>query len=263
MLLAALLTNLLLATAAIAAPGSLIEARRARRAAALAARGGSHQTSPLQRSELSRSNSSNVVFSSNWAGASWETYPAGTFTKVTGTFTVPTPTGADGSASAWVGIDGDTCQTAILQTGIDFHISSGVVSYDAWYEWYPAFAFFFNGITISSGDVIRLTVVATTTKSGTATIENLTTGVTVSQALTSHHALCEQNAEWIVEDYSQGGKLVPFCNFGSVTFTNAAATLASGGTIDPNGATEIDMQQNGQVLTSVSESPGSVTIQYV
>lgn len=54
----------------------------------------------------------------------------GTFTAVTGTFTVPTPTGSDGSSSAWVGIDGDTCGSAILQTGVDFTISGGQVSYD-------------------------------------------------------------------------------------------------------------------------------------
>lgn len=56
-------------------------------------------------------NETNVEYSSNWAGA----VLIGTgFTSVTGTFTVPTPTTA-GSGSAWVGIDGDTCGTAILQ----------------------------------------------------------------------------------------------------------------------------------------------------
>lgn len=53
----------------------------------------------------------------------------GTWRSVTGTITVPTPTGS-GSASAWVGIDGDTCETAIVQTGLDFTISGGEVSYD-------------------------------------------------------------------------------------------------------------------------------------
>lgn len=53
---------------------------------------------------------------------------------MTGTFTVPTPTGKDGAASAWVGIDGDTCGSAILQTGVDFTISGGEVSYDGEYS---------------------------------------------------------------------------------------------------------------------------------
>jgi hypothetical protein len=34
---------------------------------------------------------------------------------------------------------------AILQTGIDFCIQGGEVSYDAWYEWYPDYAHDFSG----------------------------------------------------------------------------------------------------------------------
>jgi len=204
-----------------------------------------------------------VQYSSNWAGAVWDSYPAGSFYQVTGTFTVPTPSSPDGSASAWVGIDGDTCGNAILQTGIDFNYQAGSVSYDAWYEWFPDFAFNFNGISINSGDVIRLTVTASSTTSGTALIENLSNGQQVSQFITSSSALCEQNAEWIVEDFDSGGSQVPFCNFGTVSFTNAVAYLNGGGTISPNGATELDILQNGQVLTSVSESSDGVTISYV
>ncbi len=42
------------------------------------------------------------------------------------------PSGASGAhyASAWVGIDGDTCGTAILQTGLDFNVDGSSVSYD-------------------------------------------------------------------------------------------------------------------------------------
>jgi hypothetical protein len=34
----------------------------------------------------------------------------------------------------------------VLQTGIDFCIQGGEVSYDAWYEWYPDYAHDFSGI---------------------------------------------------------------------------------------------------------------------
>ncbi len=132
----------------------------------------------------------------------------------------------------------------------------------AWYEWYPAFAHNFN-LAINSGDVIKLTVTASSTTSGTAVIENLTSGQQVSKTLSSTHALCEQNAEWIVEDYEQGGSLVPFCDFGTVAFTNAYATTTSGSHITPNGATIIDIEQNNKVLTSVSENSNGVTISYV
>jgi hypothetical protein len=47
----------------------------------------------------------------------------GTYKSVTATFTVPKASGSSGaSASAWVGIDGDSCGNAILQTGLDFNV---------------------------------------------------------------------------------------------------------------------------------------------
>ena len=63
-------------------------------------------------------------------------FSQGTYTQVTATFTVPTPqlpSGETGmhAASAWVGIDGDTCGSAILQTGLDFTVDEdGSASYD-------------------------------------------------------------------------------------------------------------------------------------
>jgi len=255
----ALLSNVLLASVALAAPSS-----NARLASRIERRRATRQGLPMKASESSlASNASHVEFSSNWAGAVWDTLPSGTFTSVTGTFTVPTPTGANGAASAWVGIDGDTCGTAILQTGVDFTITSGRVSYDAWYEWFPAFAFDFTGITISAGDVITTTVTATTTKSGKAVITNKSTGVTVTKSLTSTSALCQENAEWIVEDFEENGGLVAFADFGKVTFSSASATLATGGTLSPSGATTIDIEQNSKILTSVSTSSSGVTVTYV
>jgi hypothetical protein len=71
-----------------------------------------------------------------------------TFTAVTGKFTVPTPKKPSGSsgthaASAWVGIDGDTCETAILQTGVDFTIDEDDnVSFDGMIA--PTWLLFFS-----------------------------------------------------------------------------------------------------------------------
>jgi hypothetical protein len=254
----ALLTNLLLASAALAAPSTLAD-RIARRRAG-------RQSLPNHRIDSAESPSSevsNVEFSENWSGAVWDSFPAGTFKTVTGTFTVPTPSGTSGAASAWVGIDGDTCGTAILQTGIDFTISDGRVSFDAWYEWFPAVSFDFSGISVAAGDEIILTVTATTTKSGTAVIENVTTKQTVSKSLTSTSALCLENAEWIVEDFEEGSSLVPFGDFGTVTFTNAVATTVSGTTVTPSGATLIEIEQSNKVLTSVSTSGNNLIVSYV
>jgi len=261
---ASLLTYGLFATAAFARPSPGLSGRLARRA-------GAHQGGVKIPSNgpASLTNITHAETSSNWAGAAFES-PAGTYKSVTGTFVVPTPkvpTGSSSSgsfaASAWVGIDGDTCGTAILQTGIDFTVSGGRVSYDAWFEYFPAFATDFTGITVAAGNTIKLTAVVASATSGTVTIENVSTGVTVSKALTSSARLCQENAEWIVEDFEEGSSLVPFANFGTVEFTNAEAVTTAGTTVGPSGAVVIDLEQNSKVLTSVSTGSTSVTVTYV
>ncbi|RDL41398.1 Uncharacterized protein BP5553_01377 [Venustampulla echinocandica] len=214
-------------------------------------------------------NQTNVAYSTNWSGAVLTSPPAGTtFNGVSATFVVPTPKVPSGqsksgtySASAWVGIDGDTYQNAILQTGVDFTISNGAVSYDAWYEWYPAQAFDFSGISISAGDSITVSVTSTSSKAGKAVITNNSKGKTVSKSLTSSAALGGQNAEWIVEDFESNGSLVNFANFGTVTFTNAVATTGSG-SVGASGADILDIKQSNTVLTSAAESGSSVTVSY-
>ena len=133
----------------------------------------------------------------------------------------------------------------------------------AWYEWYPDYAYDFSGITFKAGDTVTITVQASSKTAGKAWIRNHRTGKTVSHAFSGQPALCEYDAEWIVEDFSSGGGLVPFANFGSVTFTGASATPNSGSAVGPSGATLIDIEQNSQVLTSVSTTSSSVTVSYV
>ncbi|KAL1845831.1 hypothetical protein Plec18167_009265 [Paecilomyces lecythidis] len=268
-----LLSNALFAASVLAAPrgGGL-----ARRLEARAVR--SHQSHPLipEGSTTTKapngSNDTHVQYSSNWAGAVLESPPSGqTFNQVSGVFTVPTPSapsGASGSsaASAWVGIDGDTYTNAILQTGIDFTVGDdGSVSYDAWYEWYPDYAYDFDGFDISSGDVISLSVKSSSSSSGEVVIENQTTGKQVSKTLSapdSSSTLGGQNAEWIVEDFEQGNNLVPFADFGSVTFSNAEANTGSG-SVGTDGATILDIRQNNQVLTDTTiPSSSEVTVTY-
>ena len=136
----------------------------------------------------------------------------------------------------------------------------------AWYEWYPGLALIFSDISISAGDAISLSVIASSTTSGRARIANVTNGKTVEQILTSNTPLCGQSAEWIVEDYDylHSTNLVPFADFGTVTFTGAVAagTGGSGYYAASQGSTT-DIEQNGQVLTSTSvSSEFSVTIKY-
>jgi hypothetical protein len=272
---AAILSTTLLATAAFAAPltakrQARYEARRlARSESGVTERHGNPAFKPDTQELLHLNSTSHEEYSSNWAGA---ILIGSGYTAVTGQFTVPTPKVPSGSsssgtysASAWVGIDGDTWGNAILQTGVDFTISNGKVSYDAWYEWYPDYAYDFTGITISAGDVIKVTVTAASKSSGTAVIENVTTGKSVSHTFSSgstEGSLGEVNAEWIVEDFESDGSLVNLVNFGTVTFTGAQAT-DDGAKVGPSGATLIDIKQNNKVVTSSSVTSNSVKVSYV
>lgn len=117
MKVAAAVSTLLLVGSAVAAPGTAIRAERQRKRIA-----GRHGN-PIRRIDAAaQTNDTNVEYSGNWAGA---ILIGSGYTSVTGTFTAPTPS-TEGSGSAWVGIDGDTCTTAILQTGIDWTLSGKV-----------------------------------------------------------------------------------------------------------------------------------------
>ncbi|KAI0376003.1 peptidase A4 family-domain-containing protein [Hypomontagnella monticulosa] len=255
---------LLCTNMALAAPGTAM--RRQRAAERLAERRISRASNTLQpvEGELSASSgndTAHVEYSSNWAGA---VLIGSGYKSVTGSIVVPTPKTPSGgssskqySASAWVGIDGDTCQTAILQTGVDFTVQGSKVSFDAWYEWFPDYAYDFSGISIKAGDTITMTVTASSKSAGTAVIENETTGQKVSHSFSGESdALCQTNAEWIVEDYSSGGSLVSFADFGTVQFTGASVNGGTG----VSGATIIDIQQSSKVLTDCSTSGSSTVV---
>ncbi|KAJ5892391.1 peptidase A4 family-domain-containing protein [Penicillium tannophilum] len=284
----AAVSSMLLATAAFAAPltskrQARNEARRLSRAEIRSVQRHSNPPyKPGTREVINFNETTEEEYSSNWAGA---VLIGSGYTAVTGTFTVPTPKSTSGNgggsgggfgggfadssssysaASAWVGIDGDTWSDAILQTGVDFIVEGGQVSYDAWYEWYPDYAYDFSDIDISAGDEIKVTVEASSKASGIATIENISTGQSVSHTFSRdvEGDLGELNAEWIVEDFEEGDSLVSFADFGSVTFSNAQAT-DNGSTVGPSGATIMDIEQDGEVLTSTSSTSDSVTVTYV
>ena len=155
---------------------------------------------------------------------------------------------------------------AILQTGVEFLVEGTQTSYEAWYEWYPDYSHTFTGFAVKPGDSIRTTVKATSLVAGTATVENLTTGKSVSHTFSNEGSLgslCQTNAEWIVEDFESGSALVPFANFGSVSFTGASY-VTGGSTKGVTGASILDVKQGNTVETNCALSGSSgVTCQYV
>jgi hypothetical protein len=119
---ATILSALLCAEAALAVPANRVQARSLARRESRARR-----SAPFK-----NTTDVHATVQSNWGGAILESSQV---TKVSAVANAPLGGGGSSAAgSAWVGIDGASCQTAILQTGFDWY---GDGTYDAWYEWYP------------------------------------------------------------------------------------------------------------------------------
>jgi hypothetical protein len=126
--------------------------------------------------------------------------------------------------------------------------------------WYPDIKYFSN-FTISAGDVIKHTLSVFSTTSGEARIDNLTNGNTASESLNSSIPLCLQGAEWTVEGLLLN---VPLIDFGTVAFVDAVVGgIAGTYTPSRSDATLYNIEQNNQLLTSISANGSSVTIKYV
>lgn len=130
--------------------------------------------------------------------------------------------------SAWVGVSD---ASSIVQAGVSWAVtvsSAGVYSYqyNAWYEWLPYGATNVN-LVVNAGDIIDIWCESTSSTAGWCIINNLSTGVETMYPMTapSGTSISGTTVEWIVEDFSSGG-LVPFANFGEVTFTNCVAVAS-------------------------------------
>ncbi|KAK1237989.1 hypothetical protein MKX08_002568 [Trichoderma sp. CBMAI-0020] len=254
---------LLVASAAMATP---LGARKQAAMDALRARNAARRSNKFQASSSTHVNSTADVESTNWAGAALTTSG---ITEVTGTFTVPKPTVPSGGSSsteycgaAWVGIDGYS-DADLIQTGVLWCVQNGQYLYEAWYEYLPAALIAYSGITVTAGSVVTVTATKTGNNSGTTTLTS--GGRTVSHTFSNQNSpLPGTSAEWIVEDFTSGSSLVPFADFGSVTFTGSSA-LVNGKTVTPGSgsSTIIDLENSrGQIITSTSISGSSVTVNY-
>jgi hypothetical protein len=196
-----------------------------------------------------------VSYNSAWAGAILIAPPTGQiFNAVSGTFTVPTPsypsgvTSGEYPAAIWVGIDGNT-DGIILQSGIEIWITgAGDYSYTAWYEWYPDASINFSAsqLSLTAGDVISISIKATNSSEGVVIMENVTTGQSVTQIVTSPGSASDlqgQSVEWIIEAYNPSSGGGPYlADFGSVLFTNAVAGTSGGEKLGPTGAQLADIE---------------------
>ncbi|KUJ12343.1 concanavalin A-like lectin/glucanase [Mollisia scopiformis] len=263
-----ILSSVLFASAAVAAPSTLaerVQARKERRANP----GSSHLPIPAPDSAGFATEPGNAtLYYTNWSGGIIQSPPSGTtFFAIDGSFVVPEPAPPVSGAGTWYGTAwvGIYDNNAILQSGVDWGVtvsSSGAYSYqyNAWWEWYPNGWTDYN-LVVNAGDQISVLCDAGSTSSANCLTVNQNTGDQVSQTLTapsSSSTLQATSAAWIVEDFSSGG-LVPFANFGTVTFTDCTAVagvnFANGQNLYPNSgtATPADIvASSGSVITAVT-----------
>jgi hypothetical protein len=161
--------------------------------------------------------------SQNWAG-----YAAsgGTFTSVSGTWTVPqfTPDSPAGADATWVGIGGLTSRD-LIQAGTQQSVSgNGSTRYETWVETLPQ-ASHPVPLTVSPGDSVTISISQQPDAADAwqVSFKNNTTGQTYQA--TEHYQSSLSSAEWVEESPStMRGRMLPLDNFGQVSFTAASAT---------------------------------------
>ena len=167
---------------------------------------------------------STLTTSGNWSGYAVLT-GLDAVTSVSGTWVVPTiQNTANGSSSAWVGIDGYNSPT-VEQIGTEMDYSHGKATYYAWYEMYPNWSVELP-LTISAGNTISASVSYSANKYS-LTLTDMTTGKSYNTVQTAA-GLQRSSAEWIVEAPSNGYSILPLDNFGTIQFSNALAAVNNG-----------------------------------
>jgi hypothetical protein len=191
--------------------------------------------------------------SRNWSG-----YVAsgGTFTAVSGTWTIPAVSASTGTSpradATWVGIGGATTSD-LVQAGTDATVDNGVVTYSAWVETLPQPSKPVS-LAVSAGDTITVSITQQTAGVWNITIRNATSGGAYTGTVT--YASSMSSAEWIEEAPTARNGVVLLDRFGTVQFTNASA-VKNGQTVTPAaaGATAVKMVNNKSGVTLANPSP--------
>lgn len=198
------------------------------------------------------SNTPGQYASSNWAGY----FRTGcTFTAVSGKWTVPTATTTsttDTTVDAtWIGIGGVSTND-LIQVGTEETVDTeGTINAAVFYELLPDAPHYPVTITVSPGDQMSASLAETTQNNWLISISDLTTGKSYTKTVT--YTSSYSSVEWIEEDPSfTDGTLVPFDNFGTVTFTGAGNTGngTTGNLSDASRITLVDDQGHALAIPS-------------
>jgi len=191
--------------------------------------------------------------SSNWSG-----YIAtgGTYTSVTGTWTVPSVTAtASGADATWVGIGG-VGGTDLIQAGTQATVGGGQVDYQAWTEILPQTSRRVP-LNVRAGDSLSVTITEQSEAQWAIAIVNNTTRETYKTSVAYRSS--RSSAEWIEEAPSAGRGIVPLDEFGAIRFSASSAVRdGKTQTLAALGARSVAMINGArQVVASPSALDGS------
>ncbi|HEX2988104.1 MAG TPA: G1 family glutamic endopeptidase [Chloroflexota bacterium] len=187
--------------------------------------------------------STSVGQSSNWAG-----YAAtgGTFTAVSGNWTVPNVSAGSGSTmsadATWVGIGGVNT-TDLIQAGTQAIVQGGQVEYSAWWETLPQTPVTVP-LDVNPGDNINVSITQQSSGTWLVVIHNLTTAQSFQKTVTYRSSL--SSAEWVEEAPTAARGTLPLDAFGTVNFTQGVAL--------ENGQQVTIKQANGQPISMYGSS---------
>ena len=205
--------------------------------------------SPASGQPVPSVSASQTDVSRNWAGYA---ATSGSFTGVTGTWTVPQPRGGGSRAggATWVGIGGVRSRDLIQAGTMETTDRSGTVRYEAWVETLPQAARQVR-LAVRPGDSVTVSISQQASDQWQIQINNNTSGE--SYRTTVRYASSLSSAEWIEEAPSAGRTTVPLDNFGTVQFSGGTAVRnGKSVTIAQSGAQPITMAGAGGAIASPS-----------
>jgi hypothetical protein len=197
---------------------------------------------------------SSASTSSNWSGYS---ATGGSFTSVTGTWTVPTVSATTAGADAtWVGIGGITSND-LIQAGTQASVSGSDVAYDAWIEMLPASSKSVS-LSVNPGDSVTVSITQKSALDWIISMKNNTTGGAYNT--TVQYRSSNSSAEWVQEAPSVGRGTVPLDDFGTLKWSGASAvrdgTTLTLGALGSQAITMINGSRQALAVPSVIASDG-------
>ncbi|CAP61770.1 uncharacterized protein PODANS_4_9870 [Podospora anserina S mat+] len=193
-----------------------------------------------------------ISSSANWCGAVNHSPTTNKIKSIHSFWQVPGCTKRTGqtypqAAAVWIGIDGNTWPSALLQSGtvckIDTSTSATSISllihcsrHEAWWQWVPDTAF-----TISTMPPFFLPSFLPHDQNQhlfPSKFDNVSQDEQVIVNVTSGPTLARKDADWVVERPYYGSSLAGFPRFDTTWFEDSYATRTTGGNLGILGATQ-------------------------